>query len=176
MEVQVSVAGSYRRPVLRGEPWIPPQTIISDPVQMAVCWERGSGDHAGVGVHESAVQLELATAADSYDPSGTASSGETFPRSVVHQLSKLRLGQVTVAVLSESASVSRTAVTENASDLSSRRLSRRRGRCAVTSSPHRSVICLMRSRHWSSPRTTVPNSSAGEDWAPPRASFKVSSL
>ena len=42
--VQLSVFGSYLAPVLnQALPLVPPQTIISLPVQIAVCWIRGLG-------------------------------------------------------------------------------------------------------------------------------------
>jgi hypothetical protein len=54
--VQVSEDGLYRAPVLTSpEPPKPPQTIISVPVQMAVCESRADGTFVPVSVapHES---------------------------------------------------------------------------------------------------------------------------
>src|SRR5262245_5063162 len=56
MAVQVSVAGLYRAPSgAQLNPFCPPQTSISEPVQTATCCARGSGGSAFSVCHVSSV-------------------------------------------------------------------------------------------------------------------------
>src|SRR5262249_25010260 len=96
--VHRSRVGSYRPPVLTAptEKLDPPQTIISEPVQIALFQSRANGAFALIGRHVSSVHGSAI--GDMTNPAAAVSTrAGIFARCVRHQSSKVRFGQRTVA-------------------------------------------------------------------------------
>src|SRR2546422_405377 len=97
---QVSAEGLYRPPVFSQpqEP-CPPQTIISLPVQTAVCPVRGSAAPYFSGIQVLLVQPSTTTATGPYNAEGGSIRSDKSWRALLHHLSKRVLRHVTRAVV-----------------------------------------------------------------------------